>query len=875
MSPERSLLDMHEGDWLAAIIAGGPPFERDTGYEPSLLPHLARLCHDFSIDPLLEAAALFGKNRSHPLAWPQLWESTLRTLVGRFDDRAFVEQSVTAASRVEVETYRLLVTGQGDLSTVQLAIVKDAGRNEPSLLARVLAAEPSPTSLERLRAGDPADLDAEGVRCLLVAAERLGLPLEVEWIERALGLDRPWIEIGRAAHVLPTLPDTDMREALTARLAQQIAEENPPAWFSALVVSRIARYAAHSVWNFDRLLDAPRPWLGRIKSLFGAMPTKSLAADVLRAHAFSEDLAAIERPHETTEPAPFEMREAWGGAGPPIAAPPPLDGGGRDFELAAPVDRGPAPPEPPARDERRLGVDAFVDGKRVERALIAGRKTEIEVSIDVPDAVQVQLPTPIDLDFGDVDRLSLPVRLVYGDTEQQATMRVLRDPTTRASVTFEVTPTADAHFNALIVVYDEDASTVIEAAAYSAAVVASEQDEQASEPTIQLVRVPVAGIGGPAGEPAGSVVTDGERAAVAAPLTPLRVTTDGAVQGFSPVMDLFRTAAQNFVAAGDTGSVTKALIMAARNGSLQRERLGLDELRPLERIQVVSFYATSILPLELIYDGAPPDAAATLCAGWQTALSTGACPTCDDPADTAHVCPLRFWGLTKTIEHHVGSETGSPDFGARESLRANVRRVSAPTSTVIGASNKVLQALASPPADPVDVLDEVVTRAAGLGPFDVVGSWDAWRDAIGNRMPNLLIAMPHQDKLHNFPALELGGELESVLKEGHVRKHGETPGPIVLLLGCDTSTAEDLIGSFASDFRRHAPVVIATIGKVVAQEAPRVASVIIDCLARVAGQPDATIGTALVEARRALLAESRVVGLLLVGHGDGRWEVQP
>jgi len=48
-------------------------------------------------------------------------------------------------------------------------------------------------------------------------------------------------------------------------------------------------------------------------------------------------------------------------------------------------------------------------------------------------------------------------------------MHVRRDPTTRAAVTFEVTPTG-AHFTALIIVYDEDGSTVIEGAAFSAAV---------------------------------------------------------------------------------------------------------------------------------------------------------------------------------------------------------------------------------------------------------------------------------------------------------------------------------------------------------------------------------------------------------------------
>jgi HEAT repeat protein len=530
---------------------------------------------------------------------------------------------------------------------------------------------------------------------------------------------------------------------------------------------------------------------------------------------------------------------------------------------------------PPKSDTRRLGVDAFLDDKLLEHALVTDRKTVVEVSIGPEGMATKQLTEPVDLDFGDRDLLSLPVRFVLHDgTDMQQIMRVRRDPATQAFVTFEVTPTG-THFSAHIVVYKEDGSTVIEAAWLSAAVVATEEDQQRWPETIRLVRVPVSGLAEPITDAVGSVVTDGERAVVATPEIPIRATPEAAVAGVAPLKNTFRTAARNYVAMHGDFDITAALVAAAQAGYRLRSRLGLDALRDLDRIQVVSFYAQSPFPLELVYDGEPPPDEATRCDGWQQALATGTCPSCGDTADASRICPLRFWGLSKVIEHYMGGNTpGNIPFAARRQRIS--KDVAAPSSTVIGASVKVIEALAkagSADTDRETLLADVVAGADELGVTSVVHDWKEWRTAIGRTNPNLLVAMPHQGTKNGVPALELGGELETTFVEGHVRKAGDTVRPIVLLLGCDTSTAEDMIGSFATDMRPYASVVVATIGKVVAEEAPFVASIVIDSLKQAMRLPGATIGTAILEARRALLARSRVVGLLLVGHGDARWEV--
>jgi hypothetical protein len=531
----------------------------------------------------------------------------------------------------------------------------------------------------------------------------------------------------------------------------------------------------------------------------------------------------------------------------------------------------------PIEDDRRFGVDAFLDGKLLEHALIANRKTIIEVSIGPEGTASEQLTEPVTLDFDNRDLLSLPVRFVHEGGTAQQIMHVRRDPTTRAAVTFEVTP-ASTQFSALIVVYGEDGSTVIEGAAFSAAVVANEEEQQLSSDTIQLVKVPVAGPDERSADTVGSVVTDGERAVIAAPQIPIRVTPETAGAGTASVIRTFQTAARNYVATHGTFDITPALVAAAQAGYRLRRRLGLDTLRGLDRIQVISFYSQSIFPLELLYDGEPPADEATQCEGWQQALETGTCPSCGDAADTSRICPLRFWGLSKVIEHHTqGNTTGNIPFAARKRCSTDAEKISKPSSTVIGASVEVIKVLAETASTDPDrkaLLADVVAAANDFGVSFVVADWAGWRKAIDEISPNLLVAMPHQETEGNESALELGGELEATFVERHVRKPGEEPGPIVLLLGCNTSTAPDRIGSFASDMKPYASVVVATIGKVVAEEAPFVASIIIDSLERAMRQPGATIGTALLEARRALLAKSRLVSLLLVGHGDARWEVQ-
>jgi hypothetical protein len=136
--------------------------------------------------------------------------------------------------------------------------------------------------------------------------------------------------------------------------------------------------------------------------------------------------------------------------------------------------------------------------------------------------------------------------------------------------------------------------------------------------------------------------------------------------------------------------------------------------------------------------------------------------------------------------------------------------------------------------------------------------------------------MPHQQRVDDAgiqaPALELGGTFETTFAERHVRRADATPGPLVMLIGCDTGVEERVLASFASQFRHWSPVVVATVGEVLADEAQHVAATVLRQVARATGT-GATVGEAVRAARRELLAQSHLAGLQLVLHGDASWRI--
>ncbi|MFK7888752.1 MAG: hypothetical protein AB8G16_17990, partial [Gammaproteobacteria bacterium] len=63
--------DMNEGERVAAFLMGQGPRPRSSAPEPALLPHLAAyLCHDFSIEKVLQVALELGLRGGAAPPWP-------------------------------------------------------------------------------------------------------------------------------------------------------------------------------------------------------------------------------------------------------------------------------------------------------------------------------------------------------------------------------------------------------------------------------------------------------------------------------------------------------------------------------------------------------------------------------------------------------------------------------------------------------------------------------------------------------------------------------------------------------------------------------------------------------------------------------------
>jgi len=171
-------------------------------------------------------------------------------------------------------------------------------------------------------------------------------------------------------------------------------------------------------------------------------------------------------------------------------------------------------------------------------------------------------------------------------------------------------------------------------------------------------------------------------------------------------------------------------------------------------------------------------------------------------------------------------------------------------------------------------------------PAQVAENWTEWRDAIRSDHPELLIAMPHNQTIAggDSSALMIGEStdpgapvlpefelLAGGVTEEHVQLVNDKPGPIVLLLGCNTQFEDGRLSGFAGEFReKGAALTVGTMGELRADQAPRAAHVLLEQIVQPTGGAR-SVGEVLLDTRRQLLGEGMIMALLLVGNGDAEW----
>jgi hypothetical protein len=310
------------------------------------------------------------------------------------------------------------------------------------------------------------------------------------------------------------------------------------------------------------------------------------------------------------------------------------------------------------------------------------------------------------------------------------------------------------------------------------------------------------------------------------------------------------------------GKGLELLIDLAQNGAgLHGHLKGLGIEDTVATVSLTVTTESRVVPLELAYAAPSPKAGATLC---EHATQAGApydgpgpCPK----ASASVVCPYAFWGMFRTIARVIVRPEGAVAAWPSVALDLNPVLYAAANLADDGA----------PPGDrPSERLEEALASAVGAGSVTRVTTWAAWRRAVAKR-PELLVVLGHTVMLDGQVGLEIGkGKPRLVQNAVGADVIGRTDGPppLVLLIACSSAATRDLWGGMPAAFTGHgAAAVVAMLSKLTGPHGVEVAAKVVGALlSSVADR--AALGPALMVARRELVAQGLLIGLLIVSHGE-------
>jgi hypothetical protein len=172
---------------------------------------------------------------------------------------------------------------------------------------------------------------------------------------------------------------------------------------------------------------------------------------------------------------------------------------------------------------------------------------------------------------------------------------------------------------------------------------------------------------------------------------------------------------------------------------------------------------------------------------------------------------------------------------------------------------------------PSDQLEKALRKLAGRGRFTRVTSWRAWRGAVRTKRPQMLVVLGHTEVQQAQTVLEIGkgSFLAQPRVDVAVLAGPEAVAPLVVLLACATATAGDAFGRLPATFTdKGAAAVVATLTKLKGAHGAAAAVAVVDALGAGLTEEGTSLGEALAAARRSLVGDGLLVGLLLLSHGD-------
>ncbi len=308
------------------------------------------------------------------------------------------------------------------------------------------------------------------------------------------------------------------------------------------------------------------------------------------------------------------------------------------------------------------------------------------------------------------------------------------------------------------------------------------------------------------------------------------------------------------------------LIFLARRGSELYERLRPLRIEPQGAIGIHVLADTPVLPVELVYQADPPRQGARLCRH-VTDPQANPAPAWGEPcplAGRSAVCPYAFWGMYRTIIRDVSLPPGQVN--PRLTLELAPILYAATQIADFGAPSGVPK--------PSDLLADEAQRLSSTGLVNRVTSWTAWRKAVRHNPP-LLMLLAHRETVGGESGLFIGKQsfLASVdVRTDVVAPRADAAPPLVVLMACASASTGNAFGTLLGAFAaRGAGAVVGTLSKLSGLQGAQAGAALLRSLhtsATSAGLAGTKLADAMAAARRELVAQGLLIGLLLVSHGD-------
>ena len=303
----------------------------------------------------------------------------------------------------------------------------------------------------------------------------------------------------------------------------------------------------------------------------------------------------------------------------------------------------------------------------------------------------------------------------------------------------------------------------------------------------------------------------------------------------------------------------------------------------------------TVLPVEVIYDFPAPVAEPGLCRNSQQALKNGRCDpkafhTKDDEGLLDVVCPAGFWGVSKVIERQAVAPSRVAEDPELRGIDFAVQTAPVGDRSTLGGLAPVLFA-ASEHVNDVDPteLDRVASALNRLtgGRLHQVETWKDWARQVRTTEPPLLLLLAHTElNTADGTALEIAKKaaperrVVAEITRNHVNLNPDRPGPIVMLLGCDTAVPQNDFQSFVVQFYEMGSSLV--VGQPLRSSAKTAAEPEAEALIRQLQVTPETpeipdrgwvFGHAMLETRRQLLAKGILMALCLTAYGDAGWRL--